>query len=203
MNQDATEKILCIGAHFDDIELNCLGTILRLINDGSQVYLVVCTSGEAGGNPKARRIEQNVVNKLVGYKQVFYLHKPDGFLKQDAKLIKELEEIVDKVKPDMVLTHSEDDFHQDHVVVSKAVRAVNRYSHFSTFCFPSQDVKQPFFANLYIDISDYFEKKLEILKEFKSQLSKPWLSDEWITARNLGIDDFKHTEKFNIRFLKL
>lgn len=195
--------ILAIGAHFDDIELNASGMLLRARAEGHKIFLVVCTDGVKAGDPKKRMKEQEEVNKIMGYHSAFYYNLPDGYLTHTSKLVQMIEGSVKIIKPDLVITHDENDFHQDHVAVSKSVRSVNRYSRFSTICFPSQDVKQPFLANMHVNITKYFKKKLSVIKMFQSQKTRPWLSKEWIEARNVGINNFKHTEKFYIQFLKI
>lgn len=194
-------KILAIGAHFDDVELNCAGTLLRAREEGHETYLVVCTDGSLGHTGYDRRAEQKKVNKLVGYKKVFYLGFKDGGLVHDNHLIDKLTKIILQVKPDLIYTHCEDDFHQDHRAVSLAVKSVNRFSLFSGLMFPSQDPKQNFQADYYSDISDYFFDKLSILRNFKSQLKKPWLQEDFIRARNLGIGKQKYSEKFKVRYM--
>lgn len=195
------KKILAIGAHFDDVELNCAGTLLRAREEGDEVYLIVCTDGSLADAGNDRQAEQNVVNKIMGYKEVFYLGFQDGSLKHDNVLIDAITKVVKEIEPDIVYTHCDDDFHQDHAAVSRAVKSVNRFSIFSGVMFPSQDPKQNFQANYYSDISDYFFDKLALLKNFKSQLKKPWLQEEFIRARNLGIGKQKYSEKFRVRYM--
>lgn len=196
-------KLLFIGAHSDDIELNCLGTILKAKKQGDECYLVICTNGANGGNPQERTDEQDVVNKKVGYKKTWSMGLPDGSLEHKSNLVSVIDQIVREVQPDIVFTHTENDFHQDHIAVAKSVKSSNRGTMFSLITFPSQDIKIPFHANLFVDISDYFEKKLEIVKEFKSQLNKAWLQKDTIMARNIGTGVAKYVEKFHIEFLKI
>lgn len=196
-------RILAIGAHYDDVELNAAGTLLRARAEGHEINLCVCTDGSKGGKMHDRKVEQQKVNKLMGYANQFDLHLQDGFLSNNFDLISRIEEVVNYILPDIVITTTEDDLHQDHVAVSKAVRAVNRFSKFSVITFPGQDPKQPFLANLYIDISKYFGKKMKIIQEYKTQITKPWFLDEVVNSRNVGIGGMKHSERFFIRFLKI
>ena len=199
-------KILAIGAHYDDIELNCAGTLMKAQEQGVEINLVVCTDGEMGGSPEDRLVEQEKVNKKLKYKRVWGLGKlyfEDGYLKHDSYLVTKIEEVIKEIKPDYLITHTEKDFHQDHIAVAKAVKSANRTASASLITFPSQDIKIPFEANLYVDISKYFDKKLEILELYKSQKDKPWLQKDTITARNIGTGVAKYVEKFHIEFLKL
>lgn len=196
-------KILAIGAHYDDVELNCAGTLFRAKDMGYEIYLVVCTNGDKGGSVRKRKQEQKEVSKIMGYKKVFELGFEDGMLDVRPKFIDKLSKIVYKVKPDFVITHTDDDFHQDHRAVSQAVRVVNRFSLFSTILFPSQDSKLPFLGNFYVDITDYFEKKIKLLKKFKTQNHRDWFKRDVLSSRNLGIGKALYSEKFTVRFLMI
>lgn len=196
-------KILAVGAHYDDIELNCAGTLIKAFKMGAEINLVVCTDGSKGGDKNERKAEQELVNKDIGYIKVRYLGYSDGTLSHDDKLVKNLDMIIRDLEPDYIFTHSETDFHQDHVAVAKSVRSANRNAHASLITFPSQDLKYPFNANLYIDITNLFDRKLEIVKKYKSQLHRPWLQDDTLIARSIGSGVAKYVEKFHIEFLKL
>lgn len=200
-NQGMT--VLGIGAHYDDVELNALGTILRLqeLYDAN-VYLMVCTNSLNGGSME-RHKEQYAVDQIIKYKKSIDLLFQDGELMHNSELVSRLEYECNVIQPDLIITHTEDDFHQDHIAVAKAVRAVNRYSQFSVLSFSSQDPKQLFLANLHVDITDYFDAKLEILKLYESQKDKPWLDEQTIKSRNAGIGGMQWSEKFNVQYLKI
>lgn len=195
-------RILAIGAHYDDVELNCLGTLLRAKEElGAEVYLCVCTDGSEGGSVKDREGEQEAVSNFIDYKEVIHLDFKDTQLQHGKKLIDAIGEAIKLSNPEYIITHYEDDFHQDHAAVAKAVKSLNRYSEYSVISFPSQDPKQHFPANLYVDISDQFYEKMATLKKFKSQLHRPWFKEEVIKARDVGVGKAKYTEKFNIKSL--
>ncbi len=197
-------KILAIGAHYDDIELNCAGTLLKAKEKGAEISLMVCTDGSKGGDRNQRFEEQKKVNNLIGYADCLYINFTDGKLEHNYQLINKIDEaITDLFKPDYIITHTENDFHQDHIAVAKSVKSANRNSNASLITFPSQDIKLPFEANLYVDITKYFKKKIRIIQKFESQLDKPWLQEDTIIARNLGTGIAKYVEKFHIEFLKL
>ena len=65
-------NILAIGAHPDDWEYGCAGTLIRHVQKGDKVYLVVVTDGSAGGEPAMRRNEQRDAGKLIGAEEVFF-----------------------------------------------------------------------------------------------------------------------------------
>lgn len=196
-------KILAVGSHYDDIELNCAGTLMKAQDQDAKIFLLICTDSSLGGNWKKREEEQEEVDNIMRYDGIISLGLEDGELKHDPSLVKHIENAVKDFKPDYIITHTEKDFHQDHIAVAKAVKSANRTASASLITFPSQDIKIPFEANLYVDITEYFDTKLEILKLYKSQKDKPWLQEDTIIARNIGTGIAKYVEKFHIEFLKL
>ena len=139
----------------------------------------------------------------MGYKDVYNLNFRDGHFVFNAETMKNIEDIINEIKPDYVITHTIDDFHQDHIAVAKCIRAINRYSNFSLITFASQDIKQAFNYNLDIDITEFMDKKMEILELFRSQIHKPWFDKKIIMAKNAGINTFKFSEKFYIDYMKI
>jgi len=196
-------KILAIGAHYDDVELRCAGTLLKAKDKDWDISLVVCSDSCAGGDGEIREKEQNKVNKMMGYKAIWELYFEDGMLTHSKLLVAELEKIIELAEPDYIFTHDENDFHQDHVAVAKSVKSCNRMAKFGLVTFPGQDIKLPFEPNLYVDITKYFDKKLEIIDEYKSQKDKPWAQRDDTIARHLGTWIGKYVENFHIKFMKI
>jgi LmbE family N-acetylglucosaminyl deacetylase len=107
------KTILAVGAHPDDMEFGASGTLAKLVKEGWDAYLVICTDGSRGSDdPKMthkklsaiRKKEQLEAAKIVGIKKVFFLKHPDTQLVADLKLKRELVEIIRKVKPDVVIS---------------------------------------------------------------------------------------------------
>lgn len=162
--------ILAIGAHIDDVELKCSGTLLRY---KGKKCLVICSDSSSRGKTKQRIREQYRASELIGYDEVFFLNFEDGYLRADRELVTELDRIIKLVKPKFIYTHSEDDTHNDHSAVGRAVRSANRYHNINLVRFPSSDNKQAFNANLIVDVSGQYEDKLKVLGCFKSQHDVP------------------------------
>ncbi len=104
--------ILAIGAHPDDIDIGCAGTIAKYISEGSTVYYLVLTDGSKGSEDpkipdkeliKIREAEQQQAADLLGVKQVFSLNLVDGELENTAALRKQIVRIVREVKPNIVI----------------------------------------------------------------------------------------------------
>src|SRR6185295_15946572 len=113
-------KILALGAHADDIEIGCGGTLLRLLSERSDLevtWVVFCSTPE-----RAREAEASAQRFLerASRRQVIAKSHRDGFLPtEQARVKEEFEELKAQVSPDLILTHFRDDRHQDHRVVSE------------------------------------------------------------------------------------
>ena len=189
-------KILAVGAHVDDIELFCGGTLLRAINEGHEVRTIVCASCGS------RRVkEQKIANKFLGITKCYFFGLPDGNLSHGQRLVGKIDKVVEKYQPDIVFSHCENDHHQDHVAVAKSVKAANRAWSFNWLTYPSYDLKASFKCNLFINIDKYFVKKLDLLKVFKSQKDKWYFAPHAILSRSIGTNIGKYVEGFKVEVL--
>ncbi len=107
------DRFMVIVAHPDDPDFGPAGTAARWIDDGSEAWLVCCTSGDQGGeDPDAdplelaalREAEQRAAAEIVGYAGVTFLHQPDGALANDLALREMLVREIRSFRPDAVLT---------------------------------------------------------------------------------------------------
>jgi LmbE family N-acetylglucosaminyl deacetylase len=110
-------RILAIGAHPDDIEFGCGGTLVKYARQGHQVFLLVMTDGGGGGSVELRRREQEAAAVVLGASKVFWGGYPDTALPLDRDLIQHLEQVIGEVEPDFIFVHYHDDTHQDHRTV--------------------------------------------------------------------------------------
>lgn len=199
-------KILAIGAHPDDIELSCLGLILRLQKEStSEIYNIICTGVKTSEEAVKRIKEQIGVNKKVGYRKSYFLHERDGYIAFNRDVVNKIEKIVSSLSPDVVLTHSPSDHHQDHLNVYKATIAAVRNSNLSLICYPSLNSKEKI-SNLYVNIDKYIEKKIRILKLFVSQKQKIYMQRDFILRKAMesGLySDSKFGESFYIKRMEL
>lgn len=194
-------KILAIGAHSDDIELFCGGTLLKLKDEGNKIYTLICTDG--GLETKDKQEECIKARKILGVSGGYTLDFKNAHLKHGYKLVNAIDKVMDKVKPNWVFTHSVDDYHQDHIAVAKAMRSANRTQRATLITYPSYNLTIPFEANLFVDISDYFKKKTKLLKVFKSQKGRWYMRPEIIEARGRGTNIGRHIEKFKIEMMRM
>lgn len=115
--------ILAFGAHPDDVELGCAGTILKEISLGKKVGIVDLTRGELGtrGSAAIRDQEANAAAKILGISVRENLEMRDGFFVNDEKHQIEIIKMIRKYQPEIVLCNAIDDRHIDHAKGSKLV----------------------------------------------------------------------------------
>ncbi len=168
-------NILAIGAHPDDLEYGCAGTLIRHARRGDHVYLVIVTDGSAGGDPALRRAEQEEAGRLIGAKEVFFLDYPDTLFECNRESIMRIEDIVRRVNADTVLTHWVEDTHQDHRNIARAVvpaaRSVSNLLYFEGLS--SQD----FNPTVFVNIGEVISQKLGALEAHASQVEKTNIED--------------------------
>jgi len=177
-------KVLALGAHPDDIEIGCGGTILRLVADGriASVRWVVC-SGEGIRADEARSGALAVLDGVAD-REITILRGRDGFFPHSGADIKEsFEDLRGPVEPDLILTHRRDDRHQDHRFISDLTWQTFRDSMILEYEIPKYDgdVGNP---NVYIEIPESLvRRKVDILETaFTSQLDRHWYNAETFTS---------------------
>ena len=182
--------ILAIGAHPDDVELGCAGTIAKEISKGKKVGIIDLTRGELGtkGDANTRDTESNDAANLLGVEFRENLNFSDCFFSNDKEHQLKLVEVIRKYKPDLVICNAVQDRHIDH---SKAAKLVTDACFLSglkkietTYDSISQDPWRP--VNVYhyiqwnnnepdfvVDISDFIKNKLDAVMCYKSQFYDP------------------------------
>ena len=165
------KKLLVIGAHPDDPETMCGGTMLRLKDLGAEVVSVYLTSGEAGirgkSHEEARAIRQEEAKqacKILGVRAVF-LTQIDGSAEVNKARYAEMKALVEAEKPDMVITHWPIDSHRDHRVCANLVYDAWRQSGYSFDLYYGEVMTglqtQNFTPSLWVDITTTHDKKVE------------------------------------------
>ena len=182
--------ILAIGAHPDDVELGCGGTLAKLILEGKKAAIVDLTQGELGtrGTNITRAQEAASASEILGISARENLKMKDGFILNSEEYQIQIVKMIRKYQPEIVLANAIDDRHPDHAKAAKLV---------SDACFLSGLVKieteldgenqkqwrpkQVFHyiqwkhitPDFVIDISDFMEKKIEACLAYKTQFYDP------------------------------
>ena len=173
------KKVLVIGAHPDDPESMCAGTMLKLKAMGAEVVAVYFTSGEAGivgkTHEQARTIRQAEARKaceVLGVRAVF-LTQTDGNAEVNKERYAEMKALIEAEQPDMVITHWPIDSHRDHRVCSILVYDAWRMTGRGFDLYYSEVMTgmqtQNFTPTLWVDITDYRDKKIEAYLCHESQ----------------------------------
>lgn len=183
--QSRVLTVLCLGAHSDDIEIGCGGTVLKLIeeNEHVEMYWVVFSSAKGRRREaveSARVFLQNAKRKTVIIKKF-----RDAFFPYSGPKIKNyFEELKRKVSPDVIFTHYRSDLHQDHRVISDLAWNTFRDHLILEYEIPKYDGDlgcPNFFVHLNESTSS---RKIQyILKYFRSQRKNQWFGQE--TFRSL------------------
>ena len=182
--------VLAIGAHPDDVELGCGGTIAKLISEGKKVAILDLTQGELGtrGTNETRAIEAKNAGEILGISARENLKMKDGFLINSEEYQLRIIKAIRTYQPEIVFCNAVDDRHPDHAKAAKLA---------SDACFLSGLIKieteesgkkqekwrpkqvfhyiqwknlEPDFV---IDISGFLDKKIESCLAYKTQFYDP------------------------------
>jgi LmbE family N-acetylglucosaminyl deacetylase len=192
-------RVLVIAAHPDDLEFNMAGTSAKWANDGTEMIYVLCTAGEAGSHDlnlppeklaPIRQNEQKCAAKKLGVKDVIFLSYPDGVMENTLTLRKDITRLIRQFQPEAVFTwdpsqrYSGTGYinHPDHIVVGEACLAALMPTCDSPFLFPEllsegfspYKVPEVYLfgaqeANVWIDITETIDKKIDAIKCHESQ----------------------------------
>ena len=185
----ASVNVLAIGAHPDDIEYGCGGTLTRYAQRGHEVFLFVASDGALGGDAGERRREQDDSAAILGVRQVFWGGYGDTELPLNRDLIVRLESVIRDVRPHMIFVNFPDDTHQDHRHLAQAATSATRYV--PNFLFYEVPSTQNFAPHCYTDIEKVLDKKLASLEAHRSQVAKTNIEDLTILELAVSCANFR------------
>jgi LmbE family N-acetylglucosaminyl deacetylase len=177
---DEPLRLLAIGAHSDDIEIGCGGTILKLIQQRSvsEVCWVVLT-GERTRAEEAASSADALLGDLRG-KRVILKDFRDGYFPYDGAEIKAFfEELKAELSPDVILTHQRSDLHQDHRVTCELTWNTFRDHLILEYEIPKYDGDMGA-PNLFVPLDEALcRKKIDhLMTHFASQVPKRWFKED-------------------------
>jgi LmbE family N-acetylglucosaminyl deacetylase len=199
---DGIERILVVTAHPDDVDFGNAGSVARWTDAGIEVVYCICTSGEAGGFDRSvprstmveiRETEQRAAAKVVGVSDVTFLGYPDGRLESSFDLRRDISREIRRVRPQRVVSPSpERNFeriyasHPDHLACGEATMAAvypdarNPFAHpelleegFEPWAVGEMYLATAGTPDVFVDITDTFDRKLEALRCHASQHPDP------------------------------
>ncbi len=177
-------RILCVGAHPDDVEIGMGGTVASLARRGMAVHLLDLTNGEPTpfGDPETRARESQRAAEILGVTERLTLDLPNRYLTDDIDSRKRVAAEIRRVRPDFVFAPFPEDAHPDHEAASRLVRAARFYAKLTKSdipgepCFPRRVVYYyPVHIRLRIapsfltDVSAELETKALAMRAYRSQ----------------------------------
>lgn len=198
-------SILSLGAHSDDIEIGCGGTLLQLKSVFRNLKLHWVVFSAAGMRGKEAETAANLIAGGCA-KKIWLKEYRDGFLPYDGANVKEeFERLKTEVNPDVIFTHWHGDAHQDHRLVSELTWNTFRNHLILEYEVPKYDgdLGRP---NLFVPLTESVcrEKIDHLFAAFGSQCSKPWFDREtfWGLMRIRGMESNSgsgYAEAFHVR----
>jgi LmbE family N-acetylglucosaminyl deacetylase len=172
--------VLCLGAHADDIEIGCGGTIMSLIESAPELEVTwVVLSGD---QRRAKEARGSCDAFCRGAARVDLIQQsfPDSFFPDQWRSVKEfMQQLAGRTRPDLIFTHRRDDRHQDHHVVAELTWNAFRGGTILEYEIPKWegDLGQP---NFYVPLRrEIVDRKADTLAQhFPSQADKPWFDQE-------------------------
>ena len=185
-----SRNILVVAPHADDETLGPGGSLLRHADEGDEIFWLIMTNKfEKDGFPKddvdARNKEIERVAECFGFNEIWRLNYSPGKLdKADTiEIIEDLTKAFNSIKPEIVYLPFSNDVHSDHRITSEAVIACSKTFKFPTIRsfrvyetvsqteFGSNLYRESFHPNLWIDISGFLSKKIEIADIYESEIA--------------------------------
>ena len=185
-------KVLVVSVHPDDETLGCGGTILKHLKNGDELYSIIVTKADksVGFTKKFidKREEQiNKISKEYGLKKVYRLNYLTTKLQcvDINDFINSVSKIINDIKPEIVYMNNRSDVHTDHQITAKVlisctksfrcpfIKKILMYE-----CVSETEMAPPFpenifVPNVYSDITDFIDKKLEIMNIYESEVQNP------------------------------
>lgn len=192
-------NVLAIGAHYDDIELGCGGTLIRHVEDGDIVHMVVVTESDYTNHDgtilrskKDAEIEGHNAFKIIKAKSLTCLGYKTKHVTYSPELIEKINEIIDNNQIDIIYTHWSYDVHQDHSAIGRAtINAGRHVKNIAMYRSNWYKTLEQFNANYYVDISGQIIKKLDAIRMHKIEYNRR--GEDWINFtkhqnENMGLE---------------
>jgi LmbE family N-acetylglucosaminyl deacetylase len=164
------KSIMAVGAHPDDVELGCAGTLALHKLKRDKVSLLVLTKGEASGSPEVREDECRRSAGILRVDRLFFAGLPDTKVHDGRETIDAIEKVVDEVKPDIVYAPTFKDTHQDHRNAGYATLSACRRCKI-ILMYEGASTQREFTPQVFVDVKDTFELKMKMTRVYGSQFS--------------------------------
>lgn len=198
--QKRTKKVLAIGAHPDDVEIGCGGTMLKHIAKNDEVLILTLTRGAVGGDTEKRFLEAKAASEFLNARLIISNLK-DTSISGGPKTIRIIEEAIYNFQPDIIYTHSINDNHQDHRNTHLAtVIAARKIDEVYAYQAPSTNIN--FHPQKFESIDSFVDLKIKLISFHETQKNKAvYLKDDIIKATAIywgRYANYKSIEPFEI-----
>jgi LmbE family N-acetylglucosaminyl deacetylase len=187
-------RVLAIGAHPDDIEILCSGTLALCAQRGDEVFIAIATNGDVGsGEPDAvpeeiariRHAEAKASAGVIGA-TLIWMGAPDEFLEDNREARERFIDAIREARPDVMFIHSEDDYHPDHRLAGKIARdaRIPVSVPLVRTAFPPTEIPTAFIMDtvlgrnfepeFFVDVSSVIDTKRAMLRSHESQAA--WIA---------------------------
>jgi LmbE family N-acetylglucosaminyl deacetylase len=205
----AGANLLFVGAHPDDIELGCGGTLIKHVQNGDNVYALIFTNGEKGMAEKTLEFDrqqeslQALILAGVSPSNIYFMQYPDTELWQvRQEVMNTITKFCDTFQIYIIYTHTNKAQHQDHITIfEETMRGAKRV--LGIMAYETNGATNPSFSpNLFVDVTDVITKKIAMLNFHQSQITKNYLKVESVVAlaqfRSSQSEEFHYAEAFEI-----
>ncbi|MCK0473041.1 PIG-L deacetylase family protein [Halalkalibacter sp. APA_J-10(15)] len=192
-----SKSVLAVMAHPDDAELRCFGTLCKYNNLGYRCKILIICAGENGFSiqedqeekislvQKEKRKEETLKAFEETNIEISVLNFNDGEIQFSKELITSIEKVMREFSPSVVITHYPDIFgvdHQDHSTVGKAtINCASRLEEIERImlCEPLLTVRSGFSPNHFVNITEFFYKKMAALSYHETQQGRYYLEEKY------------------------
>ena len=180
-------KVLIVAVHPDDETLGCGGTLLKHKSNDDEIHWLICTETNSTNDfYNIRKQEIEVVNKLYNFDTITNLKLKTMQVDEYSmsELIGKISKVINKIKPNIIYLPFKGDVHSDHRKIFEAtysctksfrypfIKKIYMIETLSETEFAPSTKEDSFIPNVFVDITDFMDKKLEIMKVFKSEMAE-------------------------------
>jgi LmbE family N-acetylglucosaminyl deacetylase len=210
-------RIVAVGAHLDDIELACGGTLAKAVGNGAAVKMVVLSpSAYTYHDGRVMRVKERALDEgrqaasVLGVTDLTVLDWPAKDIPYHSEVVEPLDALITEFNPDIIFGHWPFDTHQAHKSTSLSTISASRYFNTILLYEPITPAGRSYVAfrpQVYSDISDFIDQKIDSLKAHRTEYQKygeRWLGAVRARANHRGFEmGVDYAEAFEVMRLEL
>ncbi|MEM7203232.1 MAG: PIG-L deacetylase family protein [Planctomycetota bacterium] len=172
-------RVAAVGAHPDDVEIGCLGTLMKLGPDVETHVFVGCLGSPGDSTTSTARVGETraAFQHLTSLKTLDIRERPGITPTDFENVLKQLQALLEIAKPQLILSHGPKDTHQEHRLMWEICLAAARRQPASILHYGTASSTADFSPNVFVDIATLYEAKKAALAEHKSQADKDYMNE--------------------------